>query len=64
MGVRAVGSDKLRERTLDVWQSKMRRKLSAEDAREIVENVVGFFSVLDDWQRAAGDSVLRAEEGR
>jgi hypothetical protein len=31
------------------WQTRSRRELSREDAREIAENISGFFSVLNDW---------------
>ena len=53
MGEQAIGSMKLRDETLDVWQSRMRRRLSAEDARAIAENVVGFFEVLEKWASSA-----------
>jgi hypothetical protein len=44
-------SDKLIDRTRQVWQSRMGRELSHEDARQIVENVTGFFSILYEWSR-------------
>lgn len=42
-------SEDLLDTTLNVWQSHARRQLSKEDARQIVENVVGFFDVLARW---------------
>jgi hypothetical protein len=39
-------------RTREVWQRRLGRDLSCEDAREIAENVIGFFSVLAEWSRA------------
>ena len=35
-----------------VWQPRLGRDLSREDARQIVENMTGFFSVLAEWSRA------------
>jgi hypothetical protein len=34
------------------WQPRLGRDLSCEDARQIVENVSGFFAVLADWSRS------------
>lgn len=34
------------------WQKRSKRKLSREDGREIVENLTGFFRVLQEWDRA------------
>jgi hypothetical protein len=39
-------------RTRQVWQPRLGCDLSSEDARQIAENVSGFFSVLADWSRA------------
>ena len=38
------------QRTLSVWQSRTKRALGAEDAREITANMVGFFALLREWQ--------------
>ncbi len=35
--------------TLAFWQPLSRRTLSREDAREIIQNVSGFFGVLQEW---------------
>jgi hypothetical protein len=40
------------DRTIDMWQPKSRRQLSREDARQIVENVTGFFHTLGEWAKA------------
>ena len=34
-----------------VWQSRLGRELSREDARQIAANMTGFFSVLAEWSR-------------
>jgi hypothetical protein len=39
----------LLDATLAVWQPRADRNLTKEDARQIVENVVGFFDVLARW---------------
>ncbi len=44
---------KLIEQTHKVWQPRIRRKLTDEDARQIAENVTGFFAILAEWSRVA-----------
>jgi hypothetical protein len=44
--------DELIGRTRQVWQPRIGRDLSPEDARQIAANVAGFFSVLAEWSRA------------
>jgi hypothetical protein len=39
-------------RTRQVWEPRIRRDLSDEDARQIMHNVTGFFRVLANWSRA------------
>lgn len=36
------------QQTLAVWQPRTSRKLTEEDARQILENLVGFFSLLNE----------------
>ena len=45
-------NDNLLDRTRQVWQTRIGRDLSQEDARQIAENVTGFFAVLAEWSRA------------
>jgi len=45
-------SDELVEDARRIFQKRTDRKLTAEDARQILENLVGFFSVLHEWDRA------------
>ncbi|MEJ0076846.1 MAG: hypothetical protein WDO17_15620 [Alphaproteobacteria bacterium] len=40
------------DETLAFWQPRAQRQLTREDAREIIENVAGFFSVLLEWDAA------------
>lgn len=44
-------SDDLLEQTIDVWQPYASYPLSREDAREILENLTGYFKVLQEWDR-------------
>jgi hypothetical protein len=37
-------------RTLQVWSRRSTRPLTEEDAREIAENMTGFFRVLLEWK--------------
>jgi hypothetical protein len=41
----------LTEDTIATWQPRLRRRLSNEDAREIAENITGFFAILAEWSR-------------
>ena len=45
-------NDLLIDRTIEAWQPRFETTLSREDARQIVENVTGFFSILAEWSRA------------
>lgn len=44
-----AGGEDFLDQTIAVWQPYSDRPLSREDAREIVENVSGFFRVLLEW---------------
>ena len=48
-----AANDNLIDRTREVWKPRLGRDLSREDARQIVENVTGFFAILAEWSRAA-----------
>jgi hypothetical protein len=39
-------------RSRQVWQPRIGRDLTDEDARQIMHNVTGFFGVLAEWSRA------------
>jgi hypothetical protein len=64
----SAANDNLIDRTIALWQPRLRRDLSGEDARQIVKNVTGFFNILVEWTRAemprpANDDGLRPESG-
>ena len=44
----------LTEHTIAAWQPRLRRRLSKEDAREITENIIGFFTILAEWTHREG----------
>jgi hypothetical protein len=52
---------KLLDQTLEVWQPRTSRKLTREDARQIVENVNGFFRILLEWEMASQLEAAAAE---
>ena len=39
----------LTEHTIAIWQPRIKHRLSHEDAREITENISGFFTILAEW---------------
>jgi hypothetical protein len=47
-----AANDNLIDRTRQVWQPRLGRDLTRENARQIAENVTGFFAVLAEWSRA------------
>ena len=47
-----AANDNLIDRTHEIWQTRLERDLSREDARQIVENVTGFFALLAKWSQA------------
>lgn len=53
----------LLERTLAVWQPRTSRQLTPEDARQIAENMAGFFFLLHEWA-AKSDGVAGSDHAR
>jgi hypothetical protein len=47
-----AANDSLIDRTREVWTQRLGRDLNREDARQIAENVTGFFAILVEWSRA------------
>jgi len=45
-------SPELIEQTISIFESRTGRVISEEDARQAVENISGFFRVLQDWAEA------------
>ena len=42
-------NDKCIQDTVDFWTQKTGKKVSEEDAREIISNTSGFFALLREW---------------
>lgn len=51
------------EQTIALWQSRCTGTLDKEDARQIVENAVGFFEILQEWDASRCDTSSRSAEG-
>jgi hypothetical protein len=49
---RAPANENLIQRTRQFWHSRLGRDVSSETARQIAENVTGFFAVLSEWSHA------------
>lgn len=45
------------ELTAELWQQRTDRPLSAEDGRQIQENVTGFISILQEWNRREQNAI-------
>jgi hypothetical protein len=45
-------SPELIEQTVSIFESRTGRAMSEEDARQAVENISGFFRVLQEWAEA------------
>ena len=43
------------EQTKQYWQPYSKEELSDEDARQIIENMTGFFKVLKEWKEKEND---------
>jgi hypothetical protein len=39
------------DQTIAIWQERTERKLTREDGREIIENITGLFTILQEWER-------------
>ena len=54
----------LLEETIRFWQRRTPRPLTPEDARQMVENVTGFFTTLQRWSAAAEARPSKPEPDR
>jgi len=45
-------SPKLTEQTIQIFESRTGKGISQEEARQAVENICGFFRVLQEWAEA------------
>ena len=51
------------DHTLEVWQPRASRRLTREDARQIAENLSGFFSLLLEWDTTEGNRRFESNQG-
>ena len=51
MRLSKAANDNLLHQTREVWKPRIGRDLSSEEARQIIENISGFFSILIEWSR-------------
>jgi vacuolar-type H+-ATPase subunit C/Vma6 len=49
--MRKIGPDII-DQAIKIYRSRTRENLSREDARQMVENINGFFRVLQEWAEA------------
>ncbi|KWT64253.1 hypothetical protein APY04_3517 [Hyphomicrobium sulfonivorans] len=47
------------EETVRVWQKYSDKPLTHDDARQIIQNMTGYFRLLQDMQRAADSRLLK-----
>ena len=45
-------NNNLIDRARQIWQPRVGRNLTHKDARQISENITGFFSIIAEWSRA------------
>jgi hypothetical protein len=45
-------------RTQQTWRRRFQREISTEEARQIIENITGFFDILAEW---SGDARASAK---
>lgn len=56
--IQRMGGEKPKVVTdINFWQSKTGQILTAEDHRQIRENLTGFFEILNEWQGKERDNV-------
>jgi hypothetical protein len=51
-GIGNMHTETVLEETRSFWQAQSNREVSQEDARVITENMVGFFTMLAQWDTA------------
>jgi hypothetical protein len=48
-----TSAERFQDDAIEFWQARSTRQLSREDARQIIENLTGFFRLLESWQKAS-----------
>jgi hypothetical protein len=52
------------DQTIAIWQKRTTRQLTREDGREIIENMTGFFRILQEWDRTERMAKQNARRSR
>jgi DNA-binding transcriptional regulator GbsR (MarR family) len=50
------------EWTKQFWQARAQKTLSDEDVRQIIENMTGFFKILEEWKEKENDRTGCSDE--
>lgn len=56
---RDEGCPELIQGTIRFWEGRLGRQISPEEAREMIENVVGFFSLLAEWESSESNAKIK-----
>lgn len=51
------------DQTRKLWRTRFNIELTEEDARQAVENVVGFFQVLKEWDERGTQTIQESSNG-
>jgi hypothetical protein len=57
------GRPDLIQDTIRFWEGRFGRQVTPEEAREMIENVVGYFSLLAEWDSAKKD-IMNSDDSR
>jgi len=52
---RSEDCSELIQGTIRFWEGRLGRQISPEDAREMIANVAGYFSLLSEWDSTESD---------
>lgn len=61
MNIENGNNNSLIDHTIKMWNPRFDKPLSREDARQIAENITGFFAVLNEWARAETPGAVNDE---
>lgn len=54
------------QETIDFWEKRAGMKFTREDARQMIENVTGYFRILNEWDRRENgkEKAMSLESGK
>jgi hypothetical protein len=59
-----TNSKKLIQRAQKIWNEKYQIELTEEQARQVLDSGVRFFTILQDWDSKSGSSSLTASDDK